>query len=83
MRYDHIEVWYIILADDLSVNVVSYFEFYKIVEKMLMDPKLVVLAFYRVSETDWDWSGGSDAFLSYDLARGTRQDYPAERVTPV
>lgn len=60
-------------------NVVSHFGFYKIAEKMRMDPVLVVLAFHRVTEIDLSSSWGSDEFPSYDLATGTVQGYPAER----
>lgn len=40
------------------LNVLSHSGFYKIAEKMRMDPVLAALALHRVTEVDWSLSGG-------------------------
>lgn len=83
MRLDVVEGGMSFRLPTVLVNVLIYFGFYRIAEKMRMDSVLVSLAFYCVTEIDWSSSGSSDDFLSYDSAKNIMHDYPAERIAPV
>lgn len=50
---------------------------------MLIDPVLVALPICRVAQVDWSSSGRSDDHFAYDIATGTVQDHPAEKIPPV
>lgn len=52
-------------------TVLSLFGFYKVFERMRMDPALVALAFYCVTEIYWLSPCGSDDFVSYYFAMST------------
>lgn len=78
LRFDHVESGVLFLLPTPLVNILSHFGFYKIAERMLLDPVTVALACHRVAKLDWSSSDGSDDFLSYDFSTGTVQGYPAE-----
>lgn len=63
----------------IMLNVLSQFAFYKLAERMDMNPILVSLAFYRVTEVERPQSGGSDDFVTYDFSMGTMQGSAAEK----
>lgn len=44
---------------------------------------LVPLSFHRVTEIDWSSSNGLEDFVSYDLATGSAQGYPAQQIAPL
>lgn len=48
-------------------------------ESTCMDPVFAVLLLYRLMKMNSFSSGGSDSFVSYDLAMATVQSYSAEK----
>lgn len=57
--------------------------FYRIAERMRMDPVVVRPGFHRVAKVGLSPSGGSDDFFLYEYATGTIQGLPAERTVPM
>lgn len=64
-------------------NVLSHFEFYKVVKRMRMDQVLVALALYCVTKFDWYSSGCPDDLVAYEFYPGTVQGYSAENIASV
>lgn len=48
-----------------------------------MDPVLVLLSFFRVTEVNSLSSSGSNGFAVFDFATSTAQGYLAEKIPPV
>lgn len=61
-------------------NVLSYFGFYRIADRMGMHPAFVFVSFYRVSETEWFPTGGSDDFVSYKFPTATVKGFAVEKI---
>lgn len=70
---DHVRGGILSLLLTLLLNLLSHFRFYKVPDKMRMEPELADLAFCCVTEIAWSLSGGSDEFFSYDFGTGAVQ----------
>lgn len=60
LLFEHVGNGMLFQFPTVLVNLLSYFWFHKVAERILMDPVLVALLFCRLTEIHWSSSGRSD-----------------------
>lgn len=83
LRFAHVGGTMLFRLPTSLMHIVCHFGIYKGAWKMGMDPVLVGLASYRVTETGWSSSDRSDDFAYYCFATGIVHGYPAVNIAPV
>lgn len=83
VRLGHVQSSKLFCLRTVSVKVLCHLDFHQSIEKMCVDPALVVFTIHRVPGNEMSCSGFSGKFFSYILARDSVQVFSARRLTPV
>lgn len=82
LRFEHVGGGILLWLLSTLPNILSHFRFYKVAERMPIDPGLVALAFHPVPEIDCSLSAGSEGFVSHDFAICTVRECPSKEAAP-